>query len=275
MTAVTVKNIKFFLLYFLLITLLIGCSSRKIYIVSVIETSRTEEPYWLKHHFSGEMMGVGEATSKEAAYRYALQDIKIKVAEEIGLELELRQLQKKVEQGVAVTETTYVELGVLSDAILRDINTRVSDSFWEHCRAQTGRKSFSDFFRYYIKADITPSFIDTLRTLTRTENEKRLKAMQEHLTEARRLAEDSYPLEPMTSLQEYIQALSMAKCLLFNRELNTRICMNEIYELVSNISLKLITPYSEVRPECHYLKYMVTIANVPAVGVRVISAICV
>ena len=244
-------------------------SSRKLYVVSIEDKSQSIQPIWLDHRSANDLIGVGEAREKDEAYRQALDHIKRLIAEEIGLEFELVSGSKKIESSKSFSDTTFMEISILTDAMLLNVNSKVTSSYWEHCRIQTGKKSYNDFFRYYVRAEVSQRFIDSLRTLTRNENEVRLEGMNEHLSTARWLTRNQSPAEPITALQSYIHALSIARNLFYGRELNSGVCLNEIHEILNLLKLELIGNYSEVRPEKHYLDFQVTFGGIPAVGVKV------
>jgi|GEM_PF-3887071 len=244
-------------------------SSRKLYVVTIEDQSQSIQPNWLDNRCPDDFLGVGEARAKDEAYRLAIDHIKRLIAEEIGLEIELISSSKKIESGKSYTDTSFTEISILTDALLFNVNSKITSSYWEHCRIQTGKKSYNDFFRYYIRATVPQNFIDSLRTLTNLENDIRLEGMNEHLSNARWLTRNQRPVEPISALQSYIQALSIARNLFYRREMNSRVCLNDIYELLNLLKLELIDNYSEVRPERHHLDFKVTYGGVRAVGVKV------
>ncbi len=243
--------------------------SRKMHVVTVEESSQGTRPIWLDHHSADELIGIGESVAKDEAYKIALDHIKTRIAEEIGLEIELLSSSKKLESDLGFKDTSFVETSILTDALLINVNSKITSSYWEHCRLQTGKRKFTDFFRYYIKAEVTPKFIDSLRTLTKAENEKRIDEMNEHLSNARWLTRNQRPVEPISAMQSYIQAISIARNLFYSRALNSRVCLNEIYDLLNLLNLKLVENYSEVRPERHYFDIKVTYGGSQAEGVKV------
>ncbi|MCF7811790.1 hypothetical protein K9N50_12475 [bacterium] len=256
--------------FYLTLILLTGCAStKKLYIVTTVEISHNVEPYWIKEQGSNVVVGMGEDQSREIAYQNALREIKIQIGEEIGVELSLTRSNKKTESDYSLTESSEVNVDVAVEAILCDVSSHISGHYWEHCRVQTGRKSFNDFYRYYIKADITPDFIDALRNLTLIENKKRLDQYQKHLDKAYQLLSGQNSVKYSEALYEYVQALGSAGVLLRGRELNIRKTLNEIKIILSRLSLETVSDYSEVRPERHYGEYQVQYNGIPAEGVLV------
>lgn len=255
------------IVFFILVT---GCASqKKLHVVTVVDNSSQIEPYWISSQMPGDFIGIGERPSKDEAYRAALRDLKTRIGEEIGVELEVITSGSKIETETGVAETHDVEFSILMDAILRDVNSTITDTYWEHCRLQTGRRQFNDFFRYYVRAEVRSSFIDSLRFLTREANEERLSAVSEHLENARGFIRDGSLVQPVMAIQEYTQALGIARNLFYGREFHSRICINEFHELINSLKLIPIQNYSEVRPERHWLEFQVFAGPAKAEGVKI------
>jgi len=256
---------------FSLITVIIslsGCTP-SIYMVSVVDSSPKEEPLWLTQHLDNEIVGFGEHKYKKIAYGEAIKDLQQRIASEIGIELEFHSTDEKHESKDGFYETTKLDLDIIGDAILQEIHTSISGTYWEHCRAQTSRKSFNDFYRYYVKANISPEMINTLRTLTVTENNKRLELFNESLSRADSLMQEDNASHPVDLLREYIEILDIANSLFYEKKVNSRTCLNRINKIVNDFRINLLTSYSEVRPIRHYLEFKVDYKYEPVKDIKV------
>ena len=252
----------------LMISLLIGCTSA-IYMVSVIERSPQEEPEWITHRLENEIIGIGRDRYKKRAYDQAILDLQMKIASEIGIELSFRSISKRQESDDSYSESSKTDTDIIGDAILREIHTSITGTYWEHCREQTGRNSFHDFYRFYVKANITPEMIDTLRILTVAENERRLSIIKGYLSSAESALRDDEPAHPTDGLRDYANALHIADKLFYERTLYIRKCLNGINDIIEGFRIKCVTSYNEVRPERHYLEFKVDWKSRPVEGVRI------
>lgn len=250
------------------IIMLTGCAP-PMYIVSVVDRSPKEEPLWLSQQIENEIVGIGEHKYKKTAYDEAIKDLQMRIASEIGIEVGFESLIEKSESGEEYSETVEMDLDIIGDAILQEIHTCISATYWEHCRAQTGRKTFNDFYRYHVKANIPPGMIDTLRSLTINENNLRLETFNQSLSRVDSLAQVDVDLNPVDLLREYVATFELANTLFYDKRLHSRTCLNRIKDIVNDFRINLITPYSEVRPTRHYMEYEVKYKNKPVEDVNV------
>lgn len=246
---------------------LLSCTP-SIYMVSVVDRSPSEEPIWMTQQFENEIIGFGEHRNKKIAYNEAITDIQKKIASEIGLEISYASLNTKVESNTEYDETSITNFDIIGDAIIQEIYSRITGTYWEHCRSQTGKKVFNDFYRYHLKAEISPEIISELRDLTIKENNNRLQIFEEYLFKSEQLflSENPYPVE---MLREYVETLNVANSLFYEKTIKSRICLNRINDIVSNFKIAKVTNYSEVRPTRHYLEFRVEYDNKPIDGIKV------
>ncbi len=247
---------------------LIGCAP-PMYIVSVVDRSPKEEPLWLSQQLENEIVGIGEHRYKKTAYDEAIKDLQMRIASEIGIEVGFESLVEKSESNDEYSETAEMDLDIIGDAILQEIHTCISGTYWEHCRAQTGRKTFNDFYRYHVKANIPPGMIDTLRALTIEENNLRLEEFNVSLSRVDTLAQAEVSLNPIDLLREYVATFELANSLFYDKRLHLRTCLNRIKDIVSDFRISLVTPYSEVRPTRHYMEFEVRYKDRPVEDIKI------
>jgi hypothetical protein len=204
--------------FLILLLLLSSCAPRPIYIVNVVQSSEGSPPYWLSHHSSGMFIGVGEAPSMEAANRAALNDLMVKLSQEIGVELNASSGTGISEAGGELSQSSYQQIDIFSGSLLRDVLARVTTSYWEHCRAQTGRKQFNDFYRFFILAEVSSLYIDSLRARTVAENDLRLANLQQSFSRLAELEADPKHISIPACLDELTVALQTASTLYYQRK---------------------------------------------------------
>lgn len=238
------------------------------YVVTVVQKSSPIQPRWLSEHQSGMFIGIGEAPTMDAANRAALNDLMARISQEIGVELYAVGEVVKSEKDGDFSERSHFHTDAFSGSLLRDIMRRISSSYWEQCRAQTGKKEFNDFYRYYVQAEIDPRFIDSLRTQTITENEVRQAALDQRLQRVWALMDDGEYSQPADALSELVSALQIASSLFYGRAAAVENVTNRMLSVIRSLRITILQPYSEVRPERHYFKYQVTCGGRPASGLK-------
>jgi len=239
------------------------------YVVTVVQQSSPIQPRWLSQHESGMFIGIGEAPTMDAANRAALNDLMTRISQEIGVEMSaVGEVVKSESADGNVSERSHFQTDAFSGSLLRDIMRRISSSYWEQCRAQTGRKEFNDFYRFYVQAEIDPRFIDSLRTQTVAENAIRKASLDARLDKITDLMEGSESCKPADALSELVSSLQLASSLFYGRAAAVETVSNKMLATLRSIRVTILQPYSEVRPERHYFKYSVTCGGRPAEGMK-------
>ncbi len=252
-------------LKFLFLLFLAACAPRReMYVISVVEKSQMAEPHWVSRYGGGTFLGIGEAPTMEAANRAALEDLMRKISQEIGVELVATGEIIKSEDESGYVERSNFQLDALSASFLRDIGRRVTNSYWEHCRAQTGKKTFNDFYRYYVSAEISGSFVDTLRAQTHAENESRQAQIEANIKRADDILTANGSVKPMDAFGELATAMQTAATLFYNRNSTLESLNDRMIAAIRSLRVNVLEIYSEVRPVRHYMVFEVLCNGKPA-----------
>ena len=257
-----------FYIFFILLLLAACAARREMYVVSIVEKSSLAQPVWLSRYGGGAFLGIGEAPTMEAANRAALEDLMRKISQEIGVELVATGEIVKTETSTEYSERSSYQLDALSASLLRDIGRRVTNSYWEHCRAQTDKKIFNDFYRYYILAEIPGSFVDTLRAQTHVENETRLAQIEANVKRANDILSAEEAVKPMDAFGELATAMQTAATLFYNRNATLESLNDRMITAIRSLRINILQTYSEVRPERHYIVFEVRCNDQPASGLK-------
>jgi len=242
-----------FYIFFILLLLAACAARREMYVVSIVEKSSLAQPVWLSRYGGGAFLGIGEAPTMEAANRAALEDLMRKISQEIGVELVATGEIVKTETSTEYSERSSYQLDALSASLLRDIGRRVTNSYWEHCRAQTDKKIFNDFYRYYILAEIPGSFVDTLRAQTHVENETRLAQIEANVKRANDILSAEEAVKPMDAFGELATAMQTAATLFYNRNATLESLNDRMITAIRSLRINILQTYSEVRPERRFI----------------------
>lgn len=238
------------------------------FVVSVVGKSEPVQPYWIGRQGGGVFIGIGEAKSLDAANRAAIADLMTKISQEIGVDFSAEsELMKREVDGV-ISEKSGFQIDSFSGAFLRDIVSRIGGSYWEQCRAQTGRKNFEDFYRYYVTASVSPAFIDSLRRHTNSVNDRLLSEVERRLAAAEEQLSGEEFARPVEALNELLGALQEASELYYRRGPVFEEIGERMLALIASMRITVAEAYSEVRPERHYYKFQVVTGRQPASGVK-------